>query len=64
MQNICDRLFYQYDSSGDQLYRGRPNRSSLLRGLQYQGKLTILTILERKLSDQKLNYKRFFIKDI
>ena len=57
MQNICDRLNYLYDSSGDRLDQGSPTRSSLIHGLQYQGKLTFLTFTERKLSDQKLNFR-------
>ena len=57
MQNIYDRLFYLYDSSGDRLDQGWPTRSSLIHGLQHQGKLTYLTFTERKLSDQKLNFR-------
>ena len=57
MQNICEQLFYLYDSSGDRLDQGWPTRSSLVPGLQYQGKLTYLTFTERKLNDQKLNFR-------
>ena len=57
MQNICDRLFYLYDSSGDRLNQGLPTRSSLIHGLQHHGKLTYPTLTERKLSDQKLNIR-------
>ena len=56
MQNIWNRLIYLYDSSGDRLDQGWPIRSSLIHGLQYQGKLTYLTFTERKLSDQKSVY--------
>ena len=55
MQNICDQLFYKYDSTGDRLDQGWPTRSSLANGLQHQGKLTYLTFTVRKLNDQKLN---------
>jgi len=57
MQNIYDRLIYVYDSSGDRLDQGRPTRSSLIHGLQHQGKLTYLTFTGRKLSNQKLNFR-------
>jgi len=57
MQNFYDRLLYIYDSSGDRLDLGRPTRSSLIHGLQHQGKLTYLTFTERKLIDQKLNFR-------
>ena len=57
MQNICDQLLYKYDSTGDRLDQGWPTRSSLDHGLQYQGKLTYLSSTERKLSDQKLNFR-------
>ena len=57
MQNSLNRLILNHDSSGYQLYQGRPTRSSLIHGLQYQGKLTSLTFQERKLSNQKLNFR-------
>jgi len=57
MQNIYDRLIYIYDSSGDRLHQGWPTRSSLIHGLQHQGKLTYLTFTVRKLNDQKLIFR-------
>ena len=63
MQNICGRLLYLYDSSGDRLDQGWPTRSSLIHGLQHQGKLTYLALYgkkvkwsEIKLSGLILNY--------
>ena len=44
MQNFWDQLFYLYDSSGDRFDQGWPTRSSLIHGLQHQGKLTYLTL--------------------
>ena len=48
MQNIRERLIYLHDSFGDRFDQGWPTRSSLIHGLQYQGKLTYLTFTERK----------------
>ena len=48
MQNIRYRLIYLYDSSGDRFDQGWPTRSSLVPGLQHQGKLTYLTFTESK----------------
>ena len=57
MQNIRDRLFYLYDSSGDRLDQGGPTRSSLFHGLKHQGNLTSLPLPLRKLINQKLNFR-------
>ena len=61
MQNIRERLTCLYDSFGDQFDQGWSTRSSLVHGLQHQGKLTLSNLYGKKVKWSEIKLSRLIL---